>query len=95
LMSGSGRTGNAKTLNSGQSSAGLTTSAREFRNGLKMIQRLSERGYRLVNVILTLAGLYAAYAGLLFFMQRAMIFPRGMIPVAAGLSLPKDVDPGP
>ncbi|MGD9973667.1 MAG: alpha/beta hydrolase [Desulfatirhabdiaceae bacterium] len=57
-----------------------------------MIQRLSERGYRLVNVILTLAGLYAAYAGLLFFMQRSMIFPRGMIPVAAGLSLPKDID---
>jgi hypothetical protein len=53
---------------------------------------LSERGYRLIHVILTLAGLYAAYAGLLFFLQRSMIFPRSMIAAATGLSLPKNVD---
>ncbi len=34
----------------------------------------------MIRILLTAAGLYLAYAGLVFFLQRALIFPRGVIP---------------
>jgi fermentation-respiration switch protein FrsA (DUF1100 family) len=34
----------------------------------------------MIRILLTAAGLYLAYAGLVFFLQRSMIFPRGVIP---------------
>ena len=34
----------------------------------------------MIRILLTAAGLYLAYTGLVFFLQRSMIFPRGVIP---------------
>jgi pimeloyl-ACP methyl ester carboxylesterase len=34
----------------------------------------------MIRILLAAAGLYLAYAGLVFFLQRSMIFPRGVIP---------------
>jgi len=34
----------------------------------------------MIRILLTAAGLYLAYAGLVYFLQRSMIFPRGVIP---------------
>ena len=34
----------------------------------------------MIRILLTAAGLYLAYAGLVFFLQRSLIFPRGVIP---------------
>jgi uncharacterized protein len=34
----------------------------------------------MIRILLTAAGLYLAYAGLVYFLQRSMIFPRSVIP---------------
>ncbi|MFH0997244.1 MAG: alpha/beta hydrolase [Pseudomonadota bacterium] len=46
----------------------------------------------MIRILLTAAGLYLAYAGLVFFLQRSMIFPRGVIPPFTDPVRPRDAE---
>jgi fermentation-respiration switch protein FrsA (DUF1100 family) len=46
----------------------------------------------MIRILLTAAGLYIAYAGLVFFLQRSMIFPRGVIPPFSDPVMPQGIE---
>lgn len=46
----------------------------------------------MIRILLTAAGIYLAYAGLLFFLQRSMIFPRFVIPPFTDPVRPQDAE---
>lgn len=46
----------------------------------------------MIRILLTAAGLYLAYAGLVFFLQRSMIFPRFVIPPYTDPVRPRDAE---
>ncbi len=46
----------------------------------------------MIRILLTAAGLYLAYAGLVFFLQRSMIFPRFVIPPFTDPARPQNAE---
>lgn len=46
----------------------------------------------MIRILLTAAGLYLAYAGLVYFLQRSLIFPRGVIPPFTDPLKPQDAE---
>lgn len=46
----------------------------------------------MIQILLTAAGIYLAYAGLVFFLQRSLIFPRSVIPPLTDPIRPQDAE---